>query len=320
MIVGAVILCVAALWLGLCYYCFQYALGRKDKTVDIDSRSVVLGPLRDYRPQLAAGRRWIEAQERECVSITSDDGLKLYARLLSQERAKGTILLFHGYHSSGEFDFSGAAKTYYDWGYNLLFADQRAHGMSEGKYIGYGVLERKDCVLWSRYIAGRFGEEHVQFLGGMSMGSTTVQMACGEKLPQGVRGVIADCGFTSPWDIICSVVRADYHLPPAPIAYGMNFFARLLTGYDLRSYSTVEAVEHTKIPILFLHGTSDTFVPCSMTQQSYDACTSEKELVLVEGAEHGMSYLVDPERCLKTLKGFLDQYGGFSPAEIEKRT
>ena len=248
-------------------------------------------------------------QDAEDIFLPSYDGLRLHGQLLQQPGAKGTLLLFHGYRSSWSIDFSIVLPYYYSLGYNLLAVDERAHGQSEGAYITFGVHERRDAVTWAQYAEKHFGPEHPLFLGGLSMGATTVLLASALELPPSVRGIIADCGFSSPEAIMKSVLRAHVKwLPAGPLLALMNVCTRAFAGFSIKEASTLDAVSKTKRPILFIHGTADTFVPCSMSQAAYDACAAEKQLVLVEGAKHGYSYLVDRPRVQAALAAFLKKY------------
>ena len=127
--------------------------------------------------------------------------------------------------------------------------------------------------------------------------------------PANVRAIIADCGFTSPYEIAKSVLRRDY--PKAPVSLLLplcSLVTRLFAGFGLRDGSTIDAVRESRYPILFLHGTGDTFVPYDMTKRAFDACTAPKRLILVNGAEHGKSYVKEPDRVRQELKAFLDTY------------
>ena len=187
--------------------------------------------------------------------------------------------------------------------------DERAHGESEGTYITFGVRERHDVATWAAYAAMHFGPAHPLILDGLSMGAATVLMASELALPASVRGIIADCGFSSPYAIMKSVLhwRCPW-LVSGPLLALTGVFTRLFGGFGLREVSATEAVAHTKLPILFIHGTGDPFVPCSMSQAAYDACTGEKRLILVEGAGHGQSYLVDRPRVQAAVREFLTDY------------
>lgn len=139
------------------------------------------------------------------------------------------------------------------------------------------------------------------------MGATTVLMAAGGPLPENVRGIMADCGFSSPWEIMAAVAKHRAHLPAFPMLYLVNFWCRLLAGFDGKEGSTVQAMARNRLPVFFAHGQADNFVPWAMTQAAYDAADCEKELLLVPGAGHGRSYLVDQERYLQMLERFLNR-------------
>ncbi len=255
-----------------------------------------------------SGIEWITAKDCEKIEITSYDGLKLAARFLPAEDPRGTIILMHGYRAPLYRDFACVYEYFNSLGFNLLIPSQRAHGESEGKYICYGVKERYDCQKWAEYIYSRFGAESDIFLDGLSMGCSTVLMASDLKLPENVRGILADCGFTSAWDELSYLLKRYAHLPVHPILDGVNLMVKLFAGFALDECSTVDCVAQTDIPILFVHGTDDTFVPCEFSKENYKACSSEKKLVLVDGAEHGVSYLVDRDGCQKEIEAFFERY------------
>lgn len=297
--------CLAAGWI-----CMRIALDRSRDQDPMDPESIAKTSWSRYREPVLAGAGWIAAQEKEELSLTSFDGLRLSARLLPAAQNRGTILLFHGYRSAAALDFSCGSRFYHELGFNLLLVDQRSHGESEGRYITYGVLERRDCQKWAEYCAGRFGPSHPLFLGGISMGASTVLMAAGLPLPPSVRGVIADCGFTSPWEILREVMTTRCHLPVFPFLYLTEFMTRLCAGFSLKGASTVEALSHACVPVLLIHGTGDRFVPCRMSREAYAACRSEKRLLLVEGAGHAASYLADREAYTAAVREFLFSHTG----------
>lgn len=255
------------------------------------------------------GVRFVDKHGAQDVYVESYDGKRLHARLLRRERAKGTILLFHGYRSNWCYDFGLSIPFYYAQGYNLLLVDQRAHQGSEGHFLTFGVRERYDVLSWVTYLGQMLGTAHPMYLGGLSMGASTVLMASCFDFPANVRGIIADCGFTAPYDEFRYLLRqTSRRLPTRLILFWLGLFTRLLAGYGLREADTRAAAAHSRVPILFLHGTDDHFVPCEMTQQSHAACTAEKRLILVEGAKHGYSYVVDRPRVQSALEDFLESH------------
>ncbi len=262
--------------------------------------------LAPYKEQMEEGRNWFFSQQPEKVEIVSYDGLKLRGLYVEHPEAKGTIILIHGYRMDGYTDFTCIYKHYYDLGFSLLNVFQRAHAESEGDYITFGIKERFDCRDWCCYISDRFGSEHIIVLDGLSMGASTVLMASGLELPESVRVIIADCGFVSPWEQIAHLMKTKYHVPVHPFLDLADLWARIMAGFSLKEYSTIEAMKTNTIPTLFLHGEADEFVPTEFSIRAYEACTAPKKILTVPGAGHGVSYLTDPESCDKILDDCLN--------------
>jgi len=174
-------------------------------------------------------------------------------------------------------------------------------------------VECQDCLDWLQWIREHAGEKMPVYLGGVSMGATTVMMASGLALPSNVRGIVADCGFTSPEAIWKHVMTRNLHLP-----YGWITRTAARRAYRRRlkmepkDRSCPEALCNCKVPVLFIHGADDHFVPVEMTYENYKACRAPKQLLIVPGAEHGMSYLVNPEAYEGALKAFWQEYDGIS--------
>lgn len=295
----------AIIWALASYLAFRTAIVRRP-----DVPFEVLEKMPDtawgrFGSKIREGINWVESMPKTTLTTLSHDGLKLYATLIEHEKPKATLLMFHGYRSSGINDFSCATKFYYSLGFNLLIVDQRAHGRSEGKYIGFGATERFDCQAWARLIYERYGKELPMLITGISMGGATVLMASALELPENVVAIISDSAFTSPADILSHVIRKSYHINPSIIMPFMNMWSRILAKYSFYDVSAEDTVKEAKVPILFIHGLSDDFVPYEMSKRSYEACTREKASVFVEKAGHGESYLIDKELCESTLKKFI---------------
>lgn len=241
----------------------------------------------------------------EEVRIKSRDGLVLYAKYYSVADGAPLRIMFHGYRSMAERDFSGGIKEALDGGFNVLLVDQRAHGKSEGKTITFGIKERYDCLDWVNYAVRRFGREQKIFLCGISMGAATVLMASATEMPPGVIGIIADCGYTSPGAIIKKVL-SDMKLPVRITYFFIRNGAKLFGKFDPDEYGADKAMPVCKVPVFFVHGEDDRFVPCEMTRENYRLCASEKTLITVPDAGHGLSYLLDEERYKAEVKKFID--------------
>ena len=181
--------------------------------------------------------------------------------------------------------------------------DQRGAGQSDGSVISFGINECRDCLSWVAFMVERFGPERKIILTGISMGAATVMMAAGHDLPDNVIGVLADCGYSSPKEIICKVLR-QLGLPAKPIYPLVKLGAKLFGRFDLEENTPVEALKHAKKPVIFFHGEDDDFVPCEMSKACYEACVSRKMLVTVPKAGHGLAYLVDKKGYLEALYAF----------------
>lgn len=284
-------------------YFFRFTHRRMDKVTD----QMLASDVRlAYRDLVTRGLAYIDSHEHETVSITSFDGLALRGIYLPTENARATILCFHGYRAVGLQDFAPMPEFYHSLGLNVLIVDQRACGKSEGKYTTFGILERHDVLAWAQYVDQRVPGLPI-LLDGLSMGSSSVMLAADLPLPDSVRGIIADCGFTSPWEIIAHCGKQWFHIPAFPMVHLLSAMAHLHFGGGYRSCSTLTSLSHSSIPLLLLHGTEDDFVPTYMSEANYKASAAPvKRKLIVPGAGHGMSYLVDQNRCQQELRDFVD--------------
>lgn len=297
-IIAALILTAAA----ISYYAYRKAfLSDRKRQEDWDGFIRRAG---EEGPQVRELMEQLKEITAEDVFINSFDGLKLHGRYYHVKDGAPLDIQFHGYNGNAMRDFCGGNKISRESGHNSLLIDQRAHGMSRGKTISFGINERKDCLSWVRYAVERFGEDTEIVLSGVSMGAATVLMASDLGLPKNVKAIVADCGYSSPKAIINKVMR-DSGLPDK-LMYPFVWLGAMVFGkFNLTESSAVSAVSESDVPILIIHGGTDDFVPCYMAEEIYKACRSEKKLLIVPGAGHGMSYLVDKDLYEKTVKDFI---------------
>lgn len=261
-----------------------------------------------YHQILEERKTFMLAQPHEDVYQTTFDGLKLHAAyfppIKENQGKKRVVICFHGYTSKGLADFTGLTDYYFRHGYAMLHPDARAHGDSEGEYIGFGCLDRKDALKWIDWVIEKCGPDVEIFLHGISMGGATVLMASGLELPPQVKGIISDCGFTSPKEVFTHVLKTMYHLPPFPVIPAANLVNKKLAGYGMDECNAKREVAKAKVPILFIHGSKDTFVPVCMCHELYECCASSKKILIVEGAAHGESYFKNMEAYENALDEF----------------
>lgn len=255
--------------------------------------------------QQALTDAWLAQAASERVQVTSEDGLTLVGTLYPQEGHRYAILT-HGYRGSWE-GMLPYAQRYAAAGYQTLLPSMRAHGGSEGDFIGMGWPDRRDVLRWIDLILSRDPQAQI-VLHGVSMGAATVMMASGEQLPQNVRAIVEDCGYTSVWDIFASELKVRFSLPTFPALDAANLVSRVRAGYDFKEASALRQVAASKTPMLFIHGDRDDFVPVSMVYPLYEACNAEKELFIVEGAGHGGARGVSGEAYWEKVFSFISRY------------
>lgn len=264
----------------------------------------------EYRKIITPNREWLQGQNPEEITIKARDGIKLHAYFLPAQNPTGKLVIgLHGYSSTGISEFSTSARFYHEQGFDVLIPDHRAHGQSEGDYVGFGILDRFDCLCWIDYLEKRFPEGRQILLHGTSMGGSTALMVTGFKdLSPSVKGVVADCAFTSPYDVFAHILKRDYHMSEFPVMKINSAMCRKKAGYGFEDYSTLTALQTNTLPCLFIHGAEDDFVPVWMSDKNYEACKAPKKLLKIEGAAHGASTYQDKETYQAALKEFIDTY------------
>lgn len=239
--------------------------------------------------------------------ITSSDNLKLHAyEVKNENKTDKWAIVVHGYTSEGKL-LTSKAKHLYNMGYNVLVPDLRSHGTSEGNYIGMGWHDRLDIIDWINYIVKNNPKSEIA-LHGTSMGSATVLMVSGEKLPSNVKAIVADCGYTSVYDEFSYQLKQLFNLPAFPIMNFSDVVTHIRAGYCLNDASAINQVKKSTTPILYIHGDKDDFVPYYMMDELYNATNSEKEKLTIEGGEHANSDLVNPKLYWSTVNSFLEKY------------
>ncbi len=251
----------------------------------------------------------LASSDCETVEVESHDGLRLTGHWHIGNAPKRVIIAMHGWRSGWAKDFGAIAPFWHGNDCAVLYAEQRSQGNSEGEYITFGMLERYDCLRWIDWVNACTGGMLPVYLAGVSMGATTVLMTAADELPENVRGIIADCGFTSTYAIWHHVVGDNLHIPYNGLrAYFADQMCRSRVDVGPADYSTVDALQNSKVPVLLIHGEKDSFVPVSMTYENYEACRTPKYLFVVPEAGHGMSYVLDQEGYKKAVEAFWSEF------------
>lgn len=285
----------------LYYYTFGRSEKRESKDFDVPSGAQYT----QFKDAILENVTRVRGFESEPVETVSHDGLKLAGRYYNNGSPGKLVIFFHGYRSSAVRDGNGIIALCHDAGYDILVVDQRAHGESEGKTITFGIKEREDCFCWINFATERFGQDVKIILSGLSMGAATVMMAS-DRVPDQVKAIVEDCGFSAPSDILQSVIKK-MRLPVRLVYPLLKFSAILFGRFDPDSFSAKTALKNTDVPILMIHGEADRLVPSRMCVECSEVCVSDVKKLLVPDAGHGMSYYFAKDEYIQTVCAFLHQ-------------
>ena len=311
----ALLVVVLAVLIGGALFFFDFTVRRYPhaKFPQGDDASMTL-----WENAVREGGKVLDALPFEAWDCTSHDGLALRARFYPAAAPSArTMVCVHGYRSTGVRDYAPLAGSYHARGWNLLLVDDRAHGESEGNYIGFGWLDHDDVLTWLAQLHRRRPQD-AALVQGISMGSAAVMLAAGDaRFPAFVRGVVADCGYESAWAEFQWEMRQMFHLPPFPLLNVTDLVCRARAKYSFRQADAAAAMRRCHTPVLFIHGEADTFVPTRMVHTVYDACAAPKTLLLVPGAGHAQSCIVDKPAYLAAVDRFA-QSVGFADAPVSE--
>lgn len=305
-VLGFIFLLLAGL-AGGSVYMLDYSLAPDANRRDVDSMYAVLYErMPDMKP-------WVDSVRRQhllCDTfITMTDGRRAHAVYLKNDSAHGrTAIVVHGYKDTS-IKYLYLARMYYrDLGYNVVMPDLSAHGLSDGDAIQMGWKDRLDIVRWTEVARKMFGngaDTVSMVVHGVSMGAATTMCVSGEQLPSDVRGFVEDCGYTSVWDEFACQLHEQFSLPEFPLMYSTSMLCSLRYGWSFGEASPLEQVARCKRPMLFIHGSNDTFVPTAMVYRLYKAKPQPKALWIAPGSEHARSYIDHPAEYLDHVRRFL---------------
>ncbi len=252
---------------------------------------------------------WINEQNIENIDLQSSRDYTLKGYYLPADNdSKKFVILSHGYRSNHWGDPANFVKFYHENGYNVLSVDHVASGESGGDYVGFDYFESEDLLLWVDYVIGRFGDDIKIMLHGVSMGAATV-CKCSSKVQSQVKLIISDCAYTGAKQQFTSVVESVGIKKATPVLVNtFNAMNKAFAGYDLKDTDVLHDLKNSKVPMLFVHGGDDTFVPTKMVYELYDACGKDKDLLIIEGAKHAQSFMTDEETYKAKIIEFTSKY------------
>ena len=292
------------------FICYRMAFYVDRKKLAKHDGELTIPPGKIYEPHRDRMIAWMkEARElpHTDFSITSFDGLKLCGKYYEYAPGAPIEIMMHGYRGTAERDLCGGIQRCFSIGRSALIIDQRGSGKSEGHVITFGIKEYRDCLAWVDFAVSHFGSDAKLLLTGISMGASTVLMASELPLSPQVKGIVADCPYNSPVEIICTVSEG-MRIPSLLVKPFLLLGARLYGGFRLQETDAAQAVCNAKVPILIIHGEADTFVPCCMSEDIYAQNPDMVQRHTFPGAEHGISYLVDTPRYERLVQEFVQTH------------
>lgn len=235
--------------------------------------------------------------EKHCYFISAAD-----------PSCRRTAVTIHGY-TSNPMHMMPIARMFRDsLGYNVIVPHLHYHGFSEGAAIQMGWKDRLDVLRWMDVAHERFSDT-LQVVQGISMGGATTMMISGEQLPSYVKGFIEDCGYTSVWEQFSKEIKERFALGDFPVLYFADYVNWLRYGWRFKEASSVDQLAKCEVPMLFIHGDNDKFVPYSMLDQNYNAKTKGyREKWSVPGVAHAESFKTFPEEYTARVRAFLKEH------------
>lgn len=256
------------------------------------------------------GKNWFYTNRMDFmdIQITSFDRLKIaaYYRPSDSKKSRTMIVLIHGWRDHPSDMGAYAQMLLQKTDCHILIPHLRAHGMSQGRFIGYGLYDSQDIVSWVRFMERKLGSPLRIILFGRSMGATTALLAAASrKLPLSVSGIIADSPFDCLENQLLNTIRSRYHIRGRLLMKLIRRIAYSRIGFPIKRANVLPIARGIKLPVLLFHGAEDRFVSPEMSENIYNRLTCPKRLVLIEKAEHVMAFDVSPRTYSDEIGKFL---------------
>lgn len=290
------------------FYLVDYALTSKPQ-----SHSKNWGKAYAWYPEL---RPWLDSIRAERAWSDTfalmPDGTRAHAVLIRSTKANGrTAVVVHGY-TNNSIDMLHIARIYNkEMHYNIVLPDLHGHGLTGGNDIQMGWKDRIDVLKWIEMAPKTFGisaDSMRLVVHGISMGAATTMCVSGEETPKYVRCFVEDCGYTSARDEFKHELRGRYSLPAFPLLYTASWLTKIKYGWSFKEASPLKQVAKCKKPMLFIHGSKDTFVPTSMVYPLYEAKPQPKELWIAPGSGHAFAYRNHRKEYIRKVEAFVNRY------------
>lgn len=293
--------------LGASQYMLDYSLRPKNRGRDLPGSWQYMFETYPYL------KPWTDSLEQakalKDTFIYSHDNIKLHAYYVaaSQPTTK-TAVIVHGYTDNAIRMMMIGYMYNKRLNFNILLPDLRNTGLSGGDAIQMGWPDRKDVMQWMGVANDIYGDSTRMVVHGISMGAATTMMISGEPQQNYVKCFVEDCGYTGVWDQFSKELKEQFGIPQFPLMYTADWLCRVEYGWGFKEASSLKQVARCHLPMFFIHGDKDDYVPTWMVYKLYEAKPEPKELWIVQGADHAHSYLFNTEEYTEKVKAFVDKY------------
>ena len=293
--------------IGGSYYFLGIALETKVTFTDEEDAFAYISTKRDYLKQWVDSLR--EHAALQDTFILASDGSKIHAIYAkASQPSPNTALIIHGYTDNAIRMLMIGHLYHQEMGYNIFLPDLRGQGKSDNKSIQMGWKDREDLLDWLPVVNNIYGDTTHIVMHGISMGAAAIMMVSGEQLPPNVKCLVEDCGYTSVWDQFNNEMKRAYNLPAFPLLHTTSLYCQWKEGWGFKEASALKQIKKCRLPMLFIHGDADTYVPTWMVYALYQAKPGEKELWVVPGVEHANAYWDCTEEYVQRTKTFVEKY------------
>ncbi len=241
--------------------------------------------------------------------VPRGDTVRLHAYYVKAAKpTRRTALLVHGYTDNAIRIMMLGQMYEQALGMNVLIPDLRFAGQSGGDHIQMGWLDRLDLQCWLETVPTLFGDSATVMVHGISMGAAATMMLAGDSLPTRVRAFVEDCGYTSAWDQFSKELKEQFGLPTFPMLHMASALCQWKYGWTFGEASSLNQVKRCRRPMLFIHGSDDTFVPTEMVYRLYNAKPAPKDLWIAPNSRHAAAYRDHPQEYTARISAWAERY------------
>ena len=309
-IIGLLMIVAGLLWLLFYSYAVRMSyrlFGRPQPRPPYDKSPLTI----DQNTIFGRGQNWFYSNRMNILDwqMTSFDGLKLAASYIpaAKNTTRDVVILLHGFNDAPSVMAAYAQLHLEKRDCHILIPHMRAHGMSEGDFVGYGLFDSQDIAMWMQYLETRLGPDLRIVLHGRSMGAATAIITAGAGVaPDTLQGVIADCSFDTLDHQFSHLCVRKYRFACKPFLSLVKKVAMERFGFPVDKCSPLAMAPRISVPVLLFHGTEDDLVPSEMSDNIFNALRAPKRICLIEGAEHCMAYNDAPEQYATEIDKFRD--------------